>query len=447
MILKRILSAALVLSLALLAPSPSGAKVYIDINAASIKRVPVAVPVLKTSADYRPGRTSDEPQAVIAETLRRDLDFVGVFEVLDPKKYLEDPQTAEMVPTTESFSSWYVSGAELLVKGQVDQEGEELVVDLFAYDVFRREFLFGKRYRGGRDTVGNMAHMFANAMLEKFTGKAGPFGSEIAYVSQKGNAKEIVRSKLNESGPPIPVTNNGSLNLHPAWSRNNRSIYLSSYFGGVPDLCRVNLGEGVLRYVYKGEGLDMPGEESPDGRTLSFASSSGGNTDIYTLDLRTRNVTRLTSGNSINVSPTWSPDGKKLAFVSDRKGSPNIFVMDAGGSEEPKRITFSGAHNGDPAWSPDGEKIAFSGMDEKGVFQVFITDPEGGKISQATFGSYDTLEPSWSPDGRFLAVTSRKDGDEGVYVLRVGSSAMRRVSPVGVKASQPSWSYGDPTKN
>jgi TolB protein len=447
MLTKKLATGALLIAMALLSPVLSRAKVYIDINAASFKRVPVAVPVLKTTANFRkPVGIADEPQALIAETLRRDLDFVGVFEVLDTAKYLEDPQTAEMVPTTESFSSWYVSGAELLVKGQVDQEGEELVVDLFAYDVFRREFLFGKRYRGGRETVGNMAHMFANAMLEKFTGKAGPFGSEIAYVVQKGDAKEIVRSKLNESGPPIPVTNNGSLNLHPVWARNNRSIYLTSYFGGGPDLCRVSIGEGVLRYVYKGDGLDMPGEETPDGRVLSFASSSGGNTDIFTLDLRTRNMTRLTTGNSINVSPTWSPDGKRIAFVSDRKGSPNIFVM-VPGDDEPKRITFSGAHNGDPSWSPDGENIAFSGMDEKGVFQVFITDPEGGKISQATFGSYDTLEPSWSPDGRFLAVTSRKDGEEAVYVLRVGSSAMRRVSPVGMRASQPSWSYGDTAKN
>ncbi|TLN23363.1 hypothetical protein FDZ71_03060 [bacterium] len=427
--------------------APCQAKVYIDVNSANVKKVPIAVPQLRVTDKVSRGRSSETPpQMLIAVTLRKDLDFVGVFDVIDPTKYLEDSQAEPMVPSTESFGGWYVSGAELLVKGQVDQDGDELVVDLVAYDVFRREFLFGKRYRGNRDSVSNMAHMFANAMLEKFTGKAGPFGTEIAYVVQKGQTKELVRSKLNESEKPLTITANGSINLSPSWARNGKSLYLTSYFGGAPDLCRVNLSEGVLRYVYRGDGMDQPGEESPDGRTLAFASSMSGNTDIYTMDLRTRSVQKITEDNSIDVSPTWSPDGKKIAFVSDRMGSPNIFVMNADGSE-PRRITFSGAHNGDPAWSPDGSSIAFSGMDEKGAFQVFITDPEGQKISQITFGSYDTLEPSWSPDGRFLAVTSRRDGDEAVYVLRVGSGALLRVSPVGLRASQPSWSFAEPAKN
>jgi TolB protein len=437
----RNIAAALAVLTGFLLSSPSQARIYIDVSAPGVQKVPLAVPLLRVTKNVRPlADRKDPPNLVIAEALRKDLSIVGEFEVLDPKGYLEDPLSAPLAPTSSSFSDWYIVGAELLVKGEVDQVGAELVVDLHAYDVFRREHIFGKRYRGSPRTAANMAHMFANALLENLTGKTGPFGSQIAFVLRSGESKNIYRSDINGSGLAA-VTRNNSLNFNPVWARNGQSIYLTSYYGGQPDLCRFHLPSGELRYVYRGKGADMPGPESPDGKTLLFAAALDGNTDIFAMDTKTRAIRRLTDDRAIDVSPCWSPDGKQIVFVSDRKGNPHIFVMDAEGKQI-RRITFSGKHNGDPAWSPDGEKIAYTGMDENGVFQVFITDPEGKETLQLTSGSRDTLDPSWSPDQRFLAVTSKKDGISGVYVIRLGGNRMFRVSPEGQEAAQPAWSFG-----
>jgi TolB protein len=421
-------------------PATPQAKVYIDINAPGVQKVPVAVPELRVTGSVDVNVVAKRPHLKVAEVLRRNLEWVGVFEMLDPKGYLEDPQMADLVPTSESFADWYMVGSELLIKGQLDQSGEELVVDLYAYDVFRREFLFGKRYRTKVEGIELVAHLFANTLMERFTGKKGPFGTEIAYAVRKGDTKELARINMDGT-EPRRVTENRSLNLYPAWARDGKSLYLTSYYGGEPDLCQFSLEDKTLKYVHRSDGVDMPGEESPDGKQLVFAASANGNTDIYVMELATWKTKRITENRAIDVSPSWSPDGKQIAFVSDRKGNPHLFVMNADGSNV-RRITFSGSHNGDPAWSPDGDKIAYSGMAGHGKFQVFWVDPEGRNTHQLTFGPYDSLEPSWAPDGRFLAISSKKDGESAIYVLRLGSKSMRRVTPKGQEATQPAWSHG-----
>ena len=105
-----------------------------------------------------------------------------------------------------------------------------------------------------------------------------------------------------------------------------------------------------------------------------------------------------------------------------------------------RRLTHSGRHNGDPDWSPRGDLIAFTGQDERGAFQVYVVDAKGKQVRQLTFGPRDSLDPSWSPDGRFLALSSKRDGESAVYLLRLGGQELHRVSPPGETASQPAWS-------
>jgi TolB protein len=434
----RIALTALALLLAL--AGGASARIYIAIDTPGVEPIPVAIPAFKVTDKARPGYGEPSPHLILPDILRRNLKIVGEFELLDPRGYLEDSQLVRLVPNSDSFASWQTAGAELLIKGQVDRAGLELVVEFHAYDVIRREFLFGKRYRGSMETINSMAHMFANALLEHLTGEKGPFGTEIAYVVRSGKSKNIASVEVDGSNPRW-LTKNSSLNLNPIWSRDGNSIYMTTYYGGNPDLCRFHIPTGKLRYVYRDEGMELPGPEDPKSETMLFTSSTEGNMDLYTMDMKTRKTKRITTNRAIDVSPTWSPDSSKIAFVSDRKGNPHIFVMDANGGT-PRRITFRGSHSGDPAWSPKGDKIAYTSMDKNGNFQVHIVDPEGKKPQQITFGDYDTHDPSWSPDGRFLAVTSNKDGKEAVFVLRLGVNRLWRISPEGQQASQPYWSHG-----
>ncbi len=412
---------------------PAPAKVYIDINAPTLRRIPLAVPTLRNE-----GGAVGNADAEIAQVLRSDLGITELFDVLDPRGYLEDPQRAPLQPSTSSFADWFAIGAEVLVKGRIFRKGEILSADLWAYDVLTRQTLFGRHYEAPLGSVRAVGHMFANTVLEEFTGSPGPFGTRIAYVVQANKGKELAVADM-DGAAATRLTRAGSLSITPSWSRDGRYLYYVGYLLGDPDLYMLDLMTGKNWTVSRHKGIDLGGRDSPDGTELLLALSADGNSEIYRMAKKDRRLSRITRDRSIDVAPTWSPDGKQIAFVSDRMGNPHIFVMDRDGGDV-RRLTYSGKHNGDPDWSPKGDWIAFSGQDERGTFQVYLVDPKGRQVRQVTFGPYDTLDPSWSPDGRFLAVTSSREGDDAVYVLRLGGQEFRRVSPRGEQASQPSWS-------
>lgn len=412
---------------------PVQAKVYIDINAPTLRRIPLAVPTLRHE-----GGAVGEAHAEIARGLRTNLGSTELFEVLDPRGYLEDSQTAPVQPSAGAYADWFAVGAEVLIKGRISREGDSLSVDLWALDVLRRQTLFGRHYNAPPGAARTVAHMFANTVLEEFTGAPGPFGTQIAYVVQAGKGKELAVADMDGANARR-LTSTGSLSLNPSWSRDGRYVYYTGYQQGDPDLYLMDLATGKHWVVSRRRGLDLSGRDSPDGKELLLVLSEEGNPEIYRMNKATRELVRLTRDRAIDVAPTWSPDGKRIAFVSDRLGNPHIFVMDRDGKDV-RRITTSGTHNGDPDWSPKGDWIAFTGKDERGTFQVYMTDPQGRQVRQLTFGPYDTLDPSWSPDGRFLAVTSSREGESAVYVFRVGGQEFRRMSPRGEAASQPAWS-------
>jgi len=418
---------------ALVCAFPAQAKVYIDINAPTLRRIPLAAPALR-----REGGDVGEAYAEIARVLRADLGSTELFDVLDPRGYLEDPQRAAVQPSPASFADWFAVGAEVLIKGRISRDGDGLSVDLWAHDVLRRQALFGRHYSAPVTGARAVAHMFANTVLEEFTGAPGPFGTRIAYVAQHGKAKELAVADMDGANA-LRLTKAGSLSINPAWSRDGRYLYYTGYLLGDPDLYLMDLNTGKHWSVSRRKGIDLAGRDSPDGKHLLLVLSAEGNPEIYRMDKASRETVRLTRDPAIDVAPTWSPDGTQIAFVSDRMGNPHLFVMDRNGGDV-RRLTFSGTHNGDPDWSPKGDWIAFTGKDERGIFQVYLADPKGKKVRQLTFGPYDTLDPSWSPDGRFLAVTSEREGESAVYVFRVGGQEFRRVSPRGEKASQPAWS-------
>ncbi len=418
----------LVVALAL----PARAKVYIDINAPALRPIPVAIPLLR-----KEGGVSGEPHRVVAEVLRWDLGFAGLFDVVDPRAYLEDPQRAPLQPDAAGFADWMAVGAELLVKGRVAAAETGVAVDLWAYDVLRRRFLLGRHYEGPAEAVRSMAHRFANTLLEEFTGTPGPFGTRIAYVAGAGRAKELALVDMDGAGP-VRLTRTGSLNLNPSWARDGKYLYYTSYVLGGPDLYLLDLTLGRSWVVSRREGIDLGGKDSPDGKEILVTLSDKGNPEIYRMEKSSHRLVRLTRSRAIDVAPAWSPDGRQIAFVSDRMGNPHIFVMNRDGGDV-RRLTFTGTHNGDPDWSPRGDWIAYTGKDERGVFQVFLVDPQGRETRQLTFGPRDTYDPSWSPDGRFLAVTSNREGEKAVYVFRVGGQEFRRITPRGEVAEQPAW--------
>ncbi|TNF50180.1 Tol-Pal system beta propeller repeat protein TolB [bacterium] len=415
-------------------PSVVMAKVYLDINAPATRRMPVAiqVPVPLDGTDPDPLLTAE-----VRDVIARDLDFSGVFRVLDPLLYLEDEENSGIRPDTFDFDDWELINAEALIKiGYFTNPKGDIELEFHLYDVFQRRELTARKWKGTPSQIRRIAHMFSNAVIKEITGEDGIFLSMLLYVQSRGDIKDIYVMDYDGENPGR-VIHNQFINLSPAWWPRGDGLVYTSYKKGTPDLFSKKFG-GNERRLTGGAGVDIGASFSPDGRTIAFMGSVEGNSDIYIMDTNGAGRAPLTRLKSIEASPTWSPDGNRIAFVSDRYGSPQIFIMNADGTGV-RRITYDGSYNTSPDWSPDGDLIAYTSR-RGGKFGIFLVNPDTLESRPLVGEAGNNEDPSWSPDGRFISFTSNRTGTYQIYVVdREGRREIRVTSGRNDNIS-PAWS-------
>ncbi|MFN8389372.1 MAG: Tol-Pal system beta propeller repeat protein TolB [Bdellovibrionota bacterium] len=378
-----------------------------------------------------------EQAAKIAETIAKDLELSGLFNVINPNSYVEAPGKCS-APDKVVYSDWSVIGAEGLVKGEVQASGAGIEVRMYLHDVLQQKSVVGKRYESGATDSARIAHKFANEIVRFFTGEPGIFGTRIAYVSRVGRFKELFVMDLDGSNVR-QLTHDNGLAMSPAWSPSGDRLVYTSYRSRKPDLYFISPEGGGPRQVTERQGLEIGAKFTPDGGAIVTSAAIAGVSKIALLDLNGRLLRKLTeAGDAIDVSPSFSPDGSKIAFCSNRAGGPQIYVMSASG-EPATRISFANSNYcTSPAWSPKGDKIAF--VCRAGGNQLFLTSPSGGQVTQLTFAG-DNEDPSWSPDGRFLAFSSNLgSGPRNITILSLLGGSPHKVSFARSEDSAPAWS-------
>jgi len=415
-------------------PSVVPAKVYLDINAPEARRLSIAVqsPIPMEGSEPTPLIARE-----VREVLAGDLDFSGVFRVLDPVLYMEDLGTTGITSGTFLFDDWELINAEALVKvGYLLKQNGDVELEFHLFDVFQRKEVTARRWKGSPAQLRNMTHMFSNEILKQVTGEEGVFLTRILFVQATGQNKEIY--SMDYDGADVRrLTRNGSINLSPEWWPDGNGLVYTSYKHGEPDIYSLALRGGEER-IADGPGVDVGAEFSPDGRQMAFMKNEDGNPDIYVSDNRGKGLKRITWLKSVEASPTWSPDGKRMAFVSDRYGTPQVFVMNADGSGV-GRVTLEGSYNTSPAWSPTGDLIAYTNR-VGGNFGIALVDPDTLESRQLIGEAGNNEDPSWSPDGRYICFSSDRTGTYQIYIVdRDGRKEWRITSGKGEK-NQPAWS-------
>ncbi len=370
----------------------------------------------------------------LSGTLRADLTFSGIFDVIDPGLYRLVPAPgAKGEPHTE----WLSIGAKAVVRLRMVPQGDRIDVEARLYDNTGGGQLFARRYGGQASLVRRVAHQIADDLVKHYTGRAGIALTLLSFVCKTGKAKEVFLADYD--GHRVRrITTSNTINLVPAWSPDGNELAFVSFRGKQPGVY-VMSSDGKLGHLSTvGGELSSAPDWAPDGRRLAYTSDVDGNSEIYVLDRKAGRNTRLTRHAGIDTAPAWAPNGREIAFTSDRSGSPQIYLMDAEGLNV-RRISWDGPYNDSPAWSPDGSKLAYVSRID-GRFEVQVRELSTDRSTRLTRGAGNNENPRWSPDGRHLVFASSRGGTWDIYTMRADGQDVRRVTK-GNDCSTPDWSH------
>lgn len=422
------------LLLILLSAQPIRADIkYFDLTNPFLRKIPMAIPVFRAMTDNPEER---QLAAVIADELSDMLEFTGYFKMLDRGGFLYEAQTSGITEKEINFANWTAVGAEMLITGGVQVQGEELALELRLLDTFKSTLLEGRLYKGKLGTQRDMLRRFCAKVIEKLTGDAGVFDSRIAFVSNGSGHKEIYVCDFDGANVS-QVTHKRSITSFPAWASDGRYMAFTSFINGPAQVFIHNMKsamESVVRY----KGVQIAPDWVPGRFALSATLSFEGDQEIYMLTGGGKMIKRLTKSRGIDVDASWSPDGKMIAFVSNRAGTPQIYIMEIDTGRE-RRLTYEGRYNTQPSWSPKGGKIAYSSIQE-GQLNIFVIDIEGTNPVQLTYNQGDNEAPSWSPDGSLIAFTSTREGRSRIYVMTAFGTDQRRLLTLPGDQIHPKWS-------
>jgi TolB protein len=441
----------------------SGSKIYIKMGDAQTKKSIIALPPLQFVGAASSATNFQSVGGELYKVIENDLTISTFFQFLKPSAFLEDVTKTGIRPFPGEangfkFDAWKQAGAEFLVRGAFSISGNEISLEIYAYDVAHAETKLSKKYRGPKNGARRIAHTFCNDLLEELTGKKGPFLSKVVVSSDKdggnspsGKMKEIYVMDWDGTEPD-KITNHKSIALSPSWSPDGSKVAYTAFVQRSKtktrnaDLFVYDIFTGKKNIVSYRQGMNSGSNFSPDGKYIYLTLSQNATPDIFKITVDGEMASKITNGphGAMNIEPAISPDGRRIAFSSDRSGQPMIWIADADGTGA-RRITFAGHYNSTPAWSPDGKKIVFAGW-ESDHFDVFVMNTDGSgmtRITQARKPNGKAAmneDPVFSPDGRLLMYTSNRTGNYQIYISNLDGTEEHRITQDSHNYFKPKWS-------
>lgn len=212
-----------------------------------------------------------------------------------------------------------------------------------------------------------------------------------------------------------------------AWTPDSTGVYITTRFGDVSQLHRVEMPGGARHQMTFFEEPVGGVSRQPEGSLLSFSMDEGGSEffQIFVLDPKTGEHRRLTDGESRNGASSWSEDGQRMAFQSTRRnGSSNdVWVLDIDKPEEARLLVEAPDNTwwGPASWSRDGKKLLIQNYVSVADSRVHLLDFESGEMTLLAGGG-DTPSSNLAAgfdhagQGIFLITNQRSDFTQLSYL-------------------------------
>jgi TolB protein len=384
---------------------------------------------------------------LMAEVLWNDLAFEREFDLIPRDTYRTIP--AAQSPTDINYDRWRELGADGVVIGALQRNGNAFHVEMRLFNIRNRQVALGKQYDG--ITLKNPrsgAHWIADDIHEQ-RGLRGVARTRLTFVSDRDNermadtvekrdSKNIYLSDYDGANAFRVTQKLGQLNINPNWAPDGRSIAYTTYGRIVPQILVSNLYQGTRAAITDEKSQAFLPVFSPDGTKIAFMSDREGQMDIYVMSRDGSGVRRLTTSPAQDSTPTWSPSGTQIAFTSDRSGSAQLWVMDTDGLNA-RRLTFNDSYADRATWSPAPfNEIAYAARSGPG-FDIRIYDVASGQSHQLTSGEGSNESPAFAPNGRHLAFTSTRAGKVQVFTIARDGKQITKITSAGNNWT-PNWS-------
>jgi dipeptidyl aminopeptidase/acylaminoacyl peptidase len=192
-----------------------------------------------------------------------------------------------------------------------------------------------------------------------------------------------------EDVPPIPADIAEDLNRYQnvrtaafrAWTEDGSGIYISTRFGDVNQVHRVDMPGGARHQVTFYDEPIGAVRRQRGGANLTFTRDAGGSefAQIFLLKTEDGSTTMLTDGSSRNGSVVWDRDGRRIAYSSTKRNgrSNDVWLMDP---EEPS--------SGTPTdFSPSGSKVLIQNYISINDARVNLLDLDTGAVTLLAGGT------------------------------------------------------------
>jgi Tol biopolymer transport system component len=159
-----------------------------------------------------------------------------------------------------------------------------------------------------------------------------PDGNRLAVIeADPDGSSDLVLLDLATKKPPVRLSN-GANWTDPAWSPDGKTIVVTAYDTGAPELL-LKPTDGVTRSTpLKGlpDGEPYRASFTPDGKWIVYTLRHDGKNDLHAFEIATsRDIALTADGQSWN--PAVSPGGMQLAFLRSSNFTIDLWVMDLGG--------------------------------------------------------------------------------------------------------------------
>lgn len=200
--------------------------------------------------------------------------------------------------------------------------------------------------------------------------------------------------------PDIPSTIVADLNRYQNvrsasfqdWTANGKGVYVSTRFGDVNQIHRVDQPGGMRRQLSFFDEPITGIQRKPKSDLLSFTMDTGGSefTQIFLFDPDTAEATLLTDGESRNGAVLWNRQGTALAYQSTKRNgqSNDLWLMQANDPDSAKVILESpdGSWWGPVDFDESGQRLLVTNYIGATVSNVYLLDLQNGDLRQLTGG-------------------------------------------------------------